>query len=70
MIETHAAALDDVPVYIKYNSSDGGNAYMKPFPSNFTGVIFQPKMNISSSSLTETEFYQFGDLPCSLFQTL
>lgn len=55
-------SLKDIPVYIKYNSSDSGNAYMKPFNGNFTGVIFQPKIS------SRDEFYQFGNIPLAVFK--
>lgn len=55
------ATLSDVPVYIKYNSSDAGNAYMKKYKAGgFVGVIFQPKLN-------DDIFRQYGDLPLQIF---
>jgi hypothetical protein len=67
-IEVHE--LDEVPVYLKYNPTNNGDAYMKKNPSNdFSGVIFQPLL---SSNVTEENnnlpFYQFGNLPLSLFR--
>lgn len=56
------------PVYIKYNSSDIGNAYMKPHNGNFSGVIFQPKFDSNDSGLDIQDFMQFGDLPTGLFR--
>lgn len=56
-----AISLQESPVYIKYNSSDPHNAYMKPYKSEgFIGVIFQPV-------LADGEFRQFGDLPLKLY---
>jgi hypothetical protein len=64
--------FQSVPVYIKYNSSEGGHsnhnttiggdAYMKPFEGSFTGVIFQPKI------LNDETFYQFGNIPSAIFK--
>jgi hypothetical protein len=48
------------PVYVKYNSSDYGNAYMKAYSGNFTGGVFQPK-------LKDGEFRQYGNLPLGVF---
>jgi len=47
---------NDQAVYIKYNSSDRGDAYMKPYNGGYVGCIFQPK-------LADGEFRQYGDLP-------
>ena len=53
--------LDNIPVYLKYNSSDPSAAYMKPYRSDgFVGVIFQPVLD-------DREFRQYGDLPLKLF---
>jgi hypothetical protein len=53
--------LMNTPVYIKYNSTMGGDAYMKPYKDDgFAGVIFQPKMD-------DDEFRQYGNLPLKLF---
>jgi len=54
--------LQSVPIYIKYNSSDNGNAYMKQYDGVFSGVIFQPKLSGYS------DFYQFGNLPIGIFK--
>ena len=66
------SAFQSVPVYIKYNSSEGaqadnitsagGDAYIKPFEGAFTGVIFQPKI------LNDDNFYQFGNIPSAIFK--
>lgn len=75
-LETTADMLSrfqSIPVYIKYNSSEGGqggntttsaggDAYIKPFEGSFTGVIFQPKI------LSDDNFYQFGNLPSAIFK--
>ena len=53
---------DDRAVYLKYNSTQGGDCYMKPYNGDFVGVIFQPKIKNDDS------FYQFGDLPLGTFQ--
>lgn len=47
-------------VYIKYNSSNGGDAWMKPFAGESIGVIFQTLDN-------DGIFRQGGDLPLFLF---
>jgi hypothetical protein len=52
---------DEVSVYVKYNSSDNGDAYMKPYKGEYFGVLFQPL-------LTDGEFRQYGDLPLSTFE--
>ena len=49
-------AWDTAPVYIKYNSSDSGDAYMKPYNGKYFGVLFQPV-------LMDKDFIQYGDLP-------
>lgn len=53
-------SLQDAPVYLKYNSSDNGDVYMKPYDGNFVGVILQPRLH-------GEEFRQWGDLPLMLF---
>lgn len=60
-------ALQDGAVFIKYNSSDAGNAYMKPHIGNMTGVIFQPKLHPLDADQND-EFLQFGDLPTGLYR--
>ena len=52
--------LDDSPVYLKYNSTENGDCYMKPYNGEFTGVIYQPK-------LVDLEFRQFGDFNLATF---
>ena len=52
---------NDRPVYIKYNSTDKGDAYMKAYDGGNVGIIFQPKFK------SDDAFYQFGDLPLTLF---
>lgn len=47
-------------VYIKYNSSNAGDAWMKPFAGESIGVIFQTLDN-------DGTFHQGGDLPLFLF---
>ena len=59
-----ANELENAAVYIKYNSSDTGDAYMKPYNGGNVGVIFQVKIEGEDNS-----FYQFGDLPLALFPT-
>jgi hypothetical protein len=57
-------------VYIKYNSSDAGNAYMKEYLGSFVGVIFQPTLsptNNSSNTIDRSGFQQYGNLPLKLF---
>ena len=62
--EVPIETFNSFPVYIKYNSTNSGNAYMKINPSNdFTGVIFQPKFN----DTFKDNFYQFGNLPLKLY---
>lgn len=53
-------SYDDLPVYIKYNSSESGNAYMKNYKGSFYGVLYQPK-------LIDNEFRQYGNFPLTLF---
>lgn len=48
------------PVYIKYSSKTGGDAYMKPYGGGNRGVLFQPM-------LKDGEFRQYGDLPLATF---
>jgi len=55
--------MHDVSVYIKYNSSEGGDAYMKPYRGGYSGVIFQPM-------LADGEFRQYGDLPTAVHSTV
>lgn len=52
-------------VYIKYNSSDHGNAYMKEYLGSFVGVIFQPSLSTSDNNFDK--FQQYGNLPLTLF---
>lgn len=49
------------PVYVKYNSSDSGNAYMKISNGDLSGIIFQP-------SIDGKDFLQFAYLPLRLYQ--
>lgn len=49
----------DQPAYIKFNSTDSGNAYMKSYEGDQMGVIFQ--------FMWQGEFYQMGDFPLTLF---
>ena len=58
--DIEVAELDDAPVYLKYNSSEGGDCYMKPYLGGFSGVIFQPV-------LEDKEFRQFGDFHLKIF---
>lgn len=55
------ALIETTPVYLKYNST--GKAYLKPFECDVAGVIFQP-------NLGDNEFYQYGNLPVSIFSNL
>lgn len=52
--------LNDAPVYLKYNSSEGGDCYMKPYSGEFSGVLFQPVLD-------DNEFRQFGDFHLKIF---
>ena len=52
----------EASVYIKYNSSDVGNAYVKPYNGAYFGVLFQPEMK------SQDEFLQYGDLPLGTFR--
>ena len=55
------SSLDEEGVYIKYDSGKNqGDAYMKPYAGEFSGVIFQP-------SLGDNEFRQFGNFPFNMF---
>lgn len=47
-------------VYVKYNSSDNGDAYMKPYNGDYRGVIFQPLLD-------DLAFRQYGNLPLATF---
>ena len=59
--ELDVSSLDEVGVYIKYDSrKNDGDAYMKPYAGEFSGVIFQP-------SLGDNEFRQFGNFPSTIF---
>jgi hypothetical protein len=59
--EISVDSMMSIPVYLKYNSSDPYNAYMKPYKSDgFVGVIFQPVLD-------DLLFRQYGDLPLKLF---
>lgn len=63
-MKIHSIQIDkwnDSPVYLKYNSTLGGDCYMKPYRGEFVGVIFQPRLR------NEDTFYQFGDLPLGTF---
>ena len=63
--EINVDALNNSAVYIKYNSTDCGNAYMKPSPDEgFAGVVFQPKF---SNPIEGEFFHQFGNFPLWLF---
>lgn len=59
-IEVAFDRWNDVSVYIKYNSSENGDAYMKPYEGGYDGIIFQPKLD-------DGVFRQFGDLPLNVF---
>lgn len=58
--EIELASLDEASVYVKYDSGKGGDAYMKRYAGEFTGVILQPV-------LADDEFRQFGNFPVALF---
>jgi hypothetical protein len=49
----------DAPVYIKYNSTDSGNAYMKSYTGDVIGVIFQAQL--------DGDFLQMGDFSLYTF---
>jgi Domain of unknown function (DUF1824) len=58
--EIEVASLASSSVYVKYDSNKQGDAYMKRYTGDFSGVIFQPM-------LPDTEFRQYGNFPVSLF---
>ena len=58
--------LNEMPVYIKYNSTDFGHAVMNPYNGAAFGVIFQGILSIPRSTSSEG-FYQFGDFPLYVF---
>ena len=60
--EVNIKDMAQEPVFIKYNSSANGDAYMKESRSEFVGVLFQPKL-----AFNPTTFYQFGYAPLELF---
>ena len=57
-------SLENVPVYIKYNSTAGGDAYMKAYDGAGVGVTFQPRLKGDSAG----DFRQYGDLFLALFK--
>lgn len=60
--------LTEEAVYIKYNSTDSGNAVMKPYEGKGIGVIFQGYLRMSSDIHDNKKgFYQYGDFPLYLF---
>ena len=61
--ELEIDALKNVPVYLKYGPALSGDAYMKQYAGGNVGVIFQPKLKNQNDS----DFFQFGDLPLSIF---
>ena len=61
--EIEISSLANEPVYLKYGPALSGDAYMKKYIGGNVGVIFQPKLKNQS----EEDFYQFGDLPLSIF---
>jgi len=69
--EINVNSLLDSPVYIKYNSTAAGDAYMKSNAvDDFVGVIFQPNLFENSTTAAEEHgmsFLQFGNLPLQLF---
>ena len=68
-IEISVHELDESAVYVKYNSTNSGDAYMKVNPTNdFIGVIFQPQLSSNVTEGGNDVFYQFGNLPLSLFR--
>jgi hypothetical protein len=57
------SALSEVGVYIKYDSAkNGGDAYVKPYRGDFSGVIFQPAL-----ARYDSEFRQYGNFPAAVF---
>lgn len=52
--------LNDKNIYIKYDSGKAGDAYMKQYNGEFSGVIIQP-------SFADDEFRQYGNFPLSIF---
>ena len=61
--ELELSSLEDSAVYLKYGPQTSGDAYMKPYAGGNIGVIFQPKFK----SQSDEDFFQFGDLPLSMF---
>jgi hypothetical protein len=63
--EIELDTLSDSPgVYIKYNSSEGGDAYCKAYTGGYAGVIIQPKLQGDGP---DDDFRQYGDFPLALF---
>ena len=62
--EVDLSMWDDRPVFIKYNSSDSGDAYMKPYNGEYFGVLFQPVFG------GDAGFTQYGDFPLFTFRQL
>eukprot|EP01041_Mallomonas_annulata_P013255 gene13255-28071_t len=58
--EVDISSFGSKAVYVKYNSTDGGDAYIKPYAGENRGVIFQPL-------LEDGDFRQFGDFPLAVF---
>ena len=63
-IETNATY--SFPVYLKYNSSDHGDAYMKPYKGVNRGVVFQPLLYYDDNG----DFRQYGDFPLATFPSV
>jgi hypothetical protein len=62
--EIELDTLSDSPIYIKYNSSEGGDAYCKAYNGGYAGVIIQPKLKGDGP---DDDFRQYGDFPLALF---
>jgi Domain of unknown function (DUF1824) len=61
--ELEICSLAETAVYLKYGPQLSGDAYMKAYAGGNIGVIFQPRLK----SQNDEDFFQFGDLPLSLF---
>jgi hypothetical protein len=63
--EVELSSWNDRPVYVKYNSTDNGDAYMKPYNGEYYGVLYQPVMQHAEDSIA---FAQYGDFPLLIFR--
>lgn len=60
-------AFQNDPVYIKYTSTENGNAYIKKYDGNFVGILFQPRLENDHQLQQQVVFRQYGDLPPAIF---